>query len=375
MPPLAAAAEAHRAWAEEILEELVRLESPSGDEAALARCARAIAARLAALGMQVETRAVSGGAHVRAEIGTGPAVLLLGHYDTVWPVGTIERMPVRREGGRFHGPGAFDMKGGIVIGMLAVRALAEAALLRRRVVMLWTSDEEVGSGSSRALVEAEARASEAVLVLEPALPGGGVKTARRGTGEFGIAAEGRAAHAGIEPERGASAVHELARQILAVLALHDPARGVLVNVGTVEGGTRGNVVAERAHARVDVRIGSAADAERIVRALGGLEPADARVRLSVTGGFSRPPFERTPAVAQLYRRARALARALGRDLPEGSTGGASDGNLTAALGVPTLDGLGAHGGGAHALDEHVELASLPFRAALVAGLLASDTMT
>jgi glutamate carboxypeptidase len=375
MPPLAAAAEAHRAWAEAILEELVRLESPSGDVAALARCADAIAGHLAALGMQAEIRAVEGGAHVRAEIGSGRSVLLLGHYDTVWPVGTLARMPLRREGGRLSGPGAFDMKGGIAIGMLAMRALADAGLLRRRVVMLWTSDEEVGSGSSRALVEAEARASDAVLVLEPALPGGGVKTARRGTGQFEIVAEGRAAHAGIEPERGASAVHELARQILAVLALHDPGRGVLVNVGTVAGGTRGNVVAERAHAQVDVRIGTAADAGRVAAALGGLAPVDARVRLSVTGGFSRPPFERTPAVGQLYQLARSLARALGRDLPEGGTGGASDGNFTAALGVPTLDGLGAHGGGAHALDEHVELESLPFRAALVAGLLASDTMT
>ena len=220
-----------------------------------------------------------------------------------------------------------------------------------------------------ALVEAEARRSSAVCVLEPALPGGALKTGRKGAGEFELTLRGVAAHAGLEPERGASAIAELAVQIGAVGALADPERGVTVNVGVVEGGSRPNVVAEHARAVVDVRAEAAADARRVVAAIRRLQPRDPRVSLAVRGDFGRPPLERTADVVRLYGMARDVARALGRDLGEGLAGGGSDGNFTAALGVPTLDGLGAVGDGAHALHEHVDANQLPWRAALVAGLL------
>lgn len=368
---LLVAAEAHRAWAVALLESLVRLESPSGDLDALARCGAAIAGEMTALGARVTAHASPAGDHLRGEWGSGPSQqLLLGHYDTVWPVGQLARMPLRRDADRLYGPGAFDMKGGVVIGLLALRALAELhARPSHRVVMLWTADEEVGSQTSRALIEKEARNSRAVLVLEPALPGGAVKTARKGVGDFVVRATGVAAHAGIDPAAGASAVHELARQVGALAALTDLSRGVSVNVGTISGGTRTNVVAERAEAHVDVRISTMEDAGRVTAAVTGLTAHDPRVRLEVSGGINRPPFERTPLVAELCARAQRIAAELGRTLGEGATGGASDGNFTGALGVPTLDGLGPEGHGAHALDEHVFLEPLAFRAALVAGLL------
>ena len=353
------------------LEHLVRCESPSDDPAALGRCAGELARALTELGMQVRMHSEGGRDHLRAETGAGGAqTLLLGHYDTVWPVGQLARMPIRREAGRLYGPGTYDMKAGIVIAMLALRALRDTQSPFGRIAMVWTADEETGSQTSRDMIEAEARRSQAVLVLEPSLPGGAVKTARKGVGEFHLRATGIAAHAGVEPEKGASAVHELARQIAAVLALDEPGRGLTVNVGTIRGGSRANVVAETASAEIDVRVPTLADADRVVAAITHLVPCDARVRLDITGGINRPPMERTPQVAALYERARRLAAALGRELSEGATGGGSDGNFTAALGVPTLDGLGAEGEGAHALHEHVRLDTLPFRAALVAGLLA-----
>ena len=354
-----------------MLESLVRLESPSGDVEALGRCGAAIAAEMTALGARVTTHASPAGDHLRGEWGRGASqVLLLGHYDTVWPVGQLARMPLRRDEERLSGPGAFDMKGGIVIALLALRALVDCgARPAHRVVMLWTTDEEVGSLTSRSLIEKEARNSRAVLVLEPALPGGAVKTARKGVGDFVVRATGVAAHAGIDPAAGASAVHELARQVGVLAAMTDPARGISVNVGTISGGSRSNVVAEHAEAHVDVRISTMADADRVTAAVTGLTARDPRVRLEVTGGINRPPFERTPAVAGLFALAEGIAAELGRMLGEGATGGASDGNFTGALGVPTLDGLGPEGQGAHALDEHVLLEPLAFRAALVAGLL------
>lgn len=368
---LLVAAEAHRAWAVALLESLVRLESPSGDLDALARCGAAIAGEMTALGCRVTTHASPAGDHLRGEWGSGPSqLLLLGHYDTVWPVGQLARMPLRRDTDRLYGPGAFDMKAGVVIGLLALRALAELhGRTTHRIVMLWTTDEEVGSQTSRALIEKEARNSRAVLVLEPALPGGGVKTARKGVGDFVVRATGVAAHAGIDPAAGASAVHELARQVGVLAALTDLPRGVSVNVGTISGGTRTNVIAEHAEAHVDVRISTMEDAGRVTAAVSGLTAHDPRVRLEVSGGINRPPFERTPQVAELFVQAQRIAAELGRTLDEGATGGASDGNFTGALGVPTLDGLGPEGHGAHALDEHVLLEPLAFRAALVAGLL------
>jgi glutamate carboxypeptidase len=353
--------------------ELVAEESPSTDRAALERCAGVLAARLGEAGATVER--VDGGstaAHVLAEWrGDGPPVLLVGHFDTVWPVGQLARMPLEEKEGRLFGPGVLDMKAGLAIGITAARVVSSDRRGKRpRIRLIATTDEEVGSGSSRAVIETLARESAAVLVLEPALPGGAVKTARKGVGEFEIVAEGISSHAGADPGAGASAVHELARQIVTVAGMTDASRGLTVNVGVVEGGTRSNVVAERARAFVDVRIARLEDATAVERALAALRPTDARVRLTVAGRINRPPMERTAGVARLYAIAQDVARDMGRTLAEGATGGASDGNFTAALGVPTLDGLGAVGEGPHALHEHVVIKELGPRAALVAGLLA-----
>jgi glutamate carboxypeptidase len=297
-------------------------------------------------------------------------VLILGHYDTVWEVGTLDRRPVRRDGDRLYGPGVFDMKAGLAIGMLALRAIAETpSAWPGRVSFLITSDEETGAATSRSVIEDEALRSQAVLVLEPSLPGGALKTSRKGCGEFVLRVSGNPAHAGIEPERGASAISELARQIPRIEALQDAAAGTTVNVGVVRGGSRTNVIPESAEAAIDVRVASAGEAARVAGALRALTPVDARTRLAVSGGIDRPPMERSAGVAALFAHAKAVAADLGRTLGEGGTGGGSDGNLTAASGVPTLDGLGAVGGGAHAADEHVTIADLPWRAALIAGLL------
>jgi len=373
MHSLLAAAESHRAWIEDLILDLVRLESPSTDKAALDRCGRELARRLEALSARVTTYPQTlAGDHVKAAFGDADSqVLVLGHFDTVWPIGELQRMPCERRADRITGPGAFDMKAGIAIAMLAAKVLsARAAAPPHRVVMLWTTDEEIGSGTSREAIEEEARRSDAVLVLEPSLPGGAVKTARKGCGEYDLVVRGVAAHAGIDPSKGASAIHELARQIVRVQQLQDLDRGVSVNVGTISGGTRTNVVSEEARASVDVRAPTAEDATRVDAVFRGLQAIDDRTTVSIRGGFGRPPLERTAQVVRLYNQAQEVARELGQTLAEGSTGGGSDGNFTAALGVPTLDGLGAIGDGAHALHEHVDLESLPDRAALVAGLIA-----
>jgi len=364
---------AERAWLLDTVRALVSLESPTTDKAAVDRCGAELARRLEAIGGRV-TRLprTERGDHLLAEFGCGASqILLLGHFDTVWPVGQIARMPIVESGGRLHGPGVYDMKAGIAIGMLAVRALVETgAPIRHRIVMLWTTDEEIGSQTSRAAIEDEARRSDAVLVLEPSLPGGGAKTSRKGCGTFRIRVNGISAHAGIEPQKGASAVQELAQQILRINALQDLARGITVNVVQAAGGTRSNVIPDEAHAVVDVRVPTSTAAAEVEAAFAGLNPVDPRTKIAVDGGFDRPPLERTEQVARLYVHAREVARALGQDLAEGGTGGGSDGNFTAAAGAPTLDGLGAIGDGAHALHEHIEIASLPDRAALVAGLIA-----
>jgi glutamate carboxypeptidase len=354
------------------IEKLVQLESPSTDKAAVDRCGAAVAAMLRDAGADVTVLPQDQrGDHVRAEFAGGPTrVLLLGHFDTVWPVGQLERMPLREADGRLYGPGVYDMKASIGLAALAVRALRQLGRAAPGIVMLWTTDEEIGSGTSRAAIELEASRSDAVLVLEPSLPGGGVKTRRKGCGEFTLSVHGVSAHAGIDPRKGASAIHELAYQIEQLEKLQDLDRGISLNVGRIEGGTRANVVAELARAVVDVRVPTMADAVRMEAAVRGLRPRHPAVRLQIEGGVERPPLERTDAVARLYEQARLVAAGLGRDLTEGGTGGGSDGNFTAALGVPTLDGLGPEGDGAHAQHEHIVLEDLPWRAAFLAGLLA-----
>jgi glutamate carboxypeptidase len=372
MKPLLDYCERELPWLLETIEALVCLESPSGDAAAISRCMAELSTLLSDIGGTVgRLPAGAAGEPLRAEFGSGARqVLLLGHIDTVWPVGTLASRPFRQHDGMLYGPGVFDMKAGLAIAVLAVRALAhEAEGLPGRIVMLVTADEETGSASSRAVIEAEALASEAVLVLEPALPGGALKTSRKGCGEFVLRVSGRAAHAGVDPERGASAVSELARQVLRIEELRNQAAGTTVNVGVIRGGSRPNVVAADAEAVIDVRTASAGEAARVAGALRALTPVDARTTLTVSGGIDRPPMERSAGVAALFALAQEAAAALGRALGEGGTGGGSDGNLTAALGVPTLDGLGAVGGGAHADDEHVLVADLPWRAALLGGLL------
>lgn len=362
-----------RDWLLDSVESLVRLESPTTDKAAVDRCGADLAARLQAIGGRVTTLPrADRGDHLLAEFGCGTSqVLLLGHFDTVWPVGTLERMPLARSGGRLHGPGVFDMKAGIIIAMLATRALMETgAKLSRRIVMLWTTDEELGSGTSRAAIEDEARRSDAVLVLEPSLPGGAVKTSRKGCGEYHVTVRGVAAHAGIDPSKGASAIHELAHQICRLYEL-PVSGGISINAGTIVGGSRPNVVADEARAVIDVRAATRGEMDLVDSLIRRQQPRDARTTLEISGGFARPPLERTDRVARLYDQARAVARELGQELAEGGTGGGSDGNFTAALGVPTLDGLGAIGDGAHALHEHVDIHALADRAALVAGLIAS----
>jgi len=357
-----------------LVRDLVACESPSTDREALEGCAALLATRLGEAQASVQRLPGAPTAdHVLAEWpGSQPTVLLVGHFDTVWPLGQLARMPIEERDGRLYGPGVLDMKAGLAIGITAARVLVETMEDARRptIRLIATSDEEVGSATSRAAIERLARESAAVLVLEPALPGGAVKTARKGVGEFELVAHGVSAHAGANPGAGASAIHEIARQVVAIGALNDPARGLTLNVGVVEGGTRSNVVAERARALIDVRVSRMADAADIERALRSLVPADARGTLTLSGAINRPPMERTAGIAALYALAQDVSRGMGRELGEGATGGASDGNFTAALGVPTIDGLGALGDGPHALHEHVVVNELAPRAALVAGLIA-----
>ncbi|MBX6362767.1 MAG: M20 family metallopeptidase [Gemmatimonadetes bacterium] len=352
------------------------MESPSGDVARATALAEVVTAELAAAG--AETRLVDApgfGRHVQATVpGANPSaapILILGHLDTVWPVGTLADRPFRIVDGRAEGPGIFDMKAGLAV---AIEALAELHHAGRRparpVRVLVTCDEEVGSTTSRPLIEQLARGAAATLVLEPSLPGGAAKTARKGVGVYRLRFTGRAAHAGIDPAKGVSAVLEMAHQILALHALAAPDRGTTVSVGPVRGGTVSNVIPAEAEAEVDVRFATLDEGQRVDAAIRSLRPALPGAGVAVVeGGINRPPLERTAAVAALYRTARDLASDIGFDLPEGSTGGGSDGCFTAALGIPTLDGLGPQGGGAHAVDEHILVADLPRRVALVRRLL------
>ena len=357
------------------LRDLVTQESPSFNKPAVDRLGSHIAGRLERLGGKVTLhRRQDFGDHIEAQF-AGPnsarPILLLGHYDTVWDVGTLAEMPFKVENGRLWGPGVFDMKAGIMLMLQAIEGLrAVRGGLPRPVAVLLVSDEEVGSNSSRQLTESLAKKSQAVFVLEPATgPQGAVKTWRKGVGEYKVKVTGKAAHAGIAVQEGASAIVELARQIARIQTFLDLRRGITVNVGVVRGGTRTNVVAAQASADVDVRVRKMTDAPRLEKKFRSLRPYDRRCKLEVEGGVNRPPMERSEGVVKLYRLAQGVARAQGMELEESGTGGGSDGNFTAALGIPTLDGLGGVGEGAHAHHESILLDQLPRRAALIAGLI------
>jgi glutamate carboxypeptidase len=361
-----------------LLGQFARAESPSLDKAAVDRFGGMVAAEWRRRGARVTLlRQRQRGDHVRAEWNPSGQrargqILVLGHLDTVYGLGTLARMPFRISRGRVFGPGVFDMKGGLVIALFAVDALNEAKVMPgKRIVFLWTSDEEIGSETSRAAIEREARRSDAVLVLEPAAgPRGLVKTGRKGVGEIELVATGRAAHAGLNPEDGVNAIQEIALQIARISRWNQPRRGITVNAGVIEGGTRTNVIPERARVAMDVRAERPQDMRALERKFRALRPTLRGAKLQIRGGFNRPPMERRNA-AKLYARAREQAKETGVTLGEAYVGGGSDGNFTAALGVPTLDGLGAVGEGAHSREENVRISALPERAALVAGLLAT----
>lgn len=361
---------------------LVEIESPSGYAEGSAQVVSLLAEAAQEIGGvdSVERIASAGyGEHLRVRAfgevarDRSKTVLLLGHTDTVHPRGSLLARPWREEDGKVFGPGIFDMKANCALALEAIRACAKRKVMPQHpVVLLLTCDEEAGSmRGGRELVEEEARRAVAVLVLEPSASGGRAKTARKGTGIFMLRAEGRAAHAGLDPEKGASAVLEIARQIERIYALADLSQGTTLNVGVVRGGTRSNVVAEEAAAEIDARFMTAAEAQRIEKALRGLQPVDGRVRLTVEGQINRPPLERTERVARLYEQARRIAVALDWELGETSVGGASDGNFAAAAGASVLDGLGIAGDGAHAAHEHIIKGDVARRGAFLAGLLAT----
>ena len=371
-----------------LLHELVEIESPTGDTEAMRE---RVILELAELGFAVEldgdgiraerpgrlvaatakpaTATERPGRASAAPAGHEAPLLLLAHLDTVWARGTLERMPWRVENGRAYGPGAYDMKAGIVVMLEAIRRSGTKRALR----VVCTADEEIGSPDGRRLLEAAAKGAAAALVVEPPDADGHLKTARKGIGRFRYTITGKPAHSST-PHKGSSAVDELARLVLRLNALADPAAGVTVNVGVVGGGTRENVVAAEAFADVDVRIATTADRDRLDEALRTLQPETPGTTLELTGSWTRPPMERSPGAARLFEAAREHGRALGLDLEETSSPGGSDGNLVAALGVPVLDGLGAPGGGAHAEDEHVEVAQLGPRAELLALLLQAPAL-
>jgi glutamate carboxypeptidase len=356
--------------------ELVQIESPSDCKPACDRIGQWIANRFIGLGGRVKLhRSGEFGDHLQVDFPgqKGNPILLLGHIDTVYPMGTLASMPCKVTAGKLYGPGAFDMKSGIALMVHALGAWAsQRTQLPRPVTVLLVSDEEVGSPSSRAITEALARNCGAVLVLEPAAgTRGAVKTARKGVGEYKLRVTGVSAHAGLDPGKGHSAILEMARQIERISAFTDMNRGLTVNVGVVHGGTRTNVVAAEAVAEIDVRISSSRDADFITRKLKSLKPVNRNCRVEVFGEINRFPMERTKGVALLYERARTIAAGLGWKLDEAAVGGGSDGNFTAALGIPTLDGLGGVGEGAHAVHESIVIEELPRRAALLAGLIAS----
>jgi glutamate carboxypeptidase len=358
------------------LQQLVEIESPSDDKAAVDRCIEAVADMAQSLGGRAKRHRQPQFGDVlelrfaASRRGSNRPLMLLGHLDTVWPLGTLAKMPFRIARGRAWGPGTLDMKAGVAMGLTALEVLRDLDALPRPVIFLLNSDEEVGSTASRPITEKLARAAEAVFVLEPAQgPNGAYKTARKGVGDYTVRVRGVASHAGVDFERGHSAIHELAFQIEKVRAFTELSRRLTVNAGVIRGGTRTNVVAAEAEAEIDVRIARAADAARIDRKFRSLRVRDRGCVLQVEGGINRPPMERSRGTIALFHRAATLARQLGFILEEAATGGGSDGNFTAALGVPTLDGMGGVGEGAHASHESVVLRDLVPRTALLAEMI------
>lgn len=357
------------------LEELINVDSPSNHKSDLDRLAASFASRFRRNGAQVQiVEQPESGNHVLARFcpvdSQKKPILLLGHLDTVWGLGESQRRPAHIEDGKMFGPGALDMRGGLTLLLALSDYLSKHfSLLNRPVTLLLNSDEETGSHTSRSLIESEARKSDSVLVLEPCLPGGAVKTFRKGVGTFTLVITGVSAHAGVNYFKGVSAIVEIAHHVLQISKLSNPERGTTLNVGVIRGGSRSNVVADHAEIEVDFRVNTLADSERLMQEVYSIKAVHPGATLHISGGLNRPPLERSAKNIQLFQRARHLASELGITLEEGETGGGSDGCFTAALGIPTLDGLGPDGDGPHALHEYVLISSLAPRAALLTELV------
>jgi glutamate carboxypeptidase len=371
-PAVRAAAADLRAAAVEMLCELAALDAPSGDAVLLDRTALLLEGWLVGLGASVRRIPTPAGDHLEARLGPpgDPAVLVLAHYDTVWPAGTAGQRPSRVGDGAVHGPGVFDMRGGIAATLTALALLRDLGALDRPVAVLLTADEETGSRWSESEIRRLGRAAGTVLVPEPPLPGGRLKTMRKGVLGYELHVTGRAAHAGLDPERGVSAVAELVEHVGALQAEARPEQGTTVNVGVVRGGTRPNVIAAEAVAEIDIRVGTSAEYDRMTTVLAAMVARRPGATVRTERVHGRAPMERTKAIAHAVARAQALAATVGIELGEGSAGGASDSNFLAPDGVSVLDGLGPDGGGAHALDEHVLIDALQERVALLAMLIA-----
>ena len=359
----------------ETIRAFVEIESPSDNKAAADRMGAFLAGIFEELGGRARLHPSGDyGDNLQIDFagrdGRKP-VLLLGHFDTVYPLGTLANMPCRKQGDRLHGPGVLDMKSGIALMFYAIQALQTwNATLPRAVTVFLVSDEEVGSSSSRKITEELARGAAGVLVLEPAAsPRGAVKTARKGVGEYTLTVKGVAAHAGLDPRKGHSAIVELSRQITAISRFNNVSSGITVNPGVIRGGTRTNVIAAEATVEIDARIQKAKQAAGLERKMKALRPYDKHCKLIIEGGINRLPMERTAGVAELYGKAKAIARQVGWSLEEAAVGGGSDGNFTAGIGIPTLDGMGGAGEGAHAVHEHIVISELPRRAMLLAGMI------